>query len=192
MQTNNTLNRIYAEIIGESTAEPDAVLLVSTAEPDPVNFTVTTFIEGNRNGSNYVATYGSATRVSFPADSVYITDSSQRDRAILVQAEEEKTISVYGVAEDGFLALPCDGMKVENFKRYEYIIFSGESPPYLQALSGFLIIPCEENTRIDITPSQLVTLEADDFKTVQFGPNSSHSLLSATWEDSIGRVQGPR
>ena len=45
MQANNTFNRIYAEIIGESTAEPDAVLLVSTAEPDPVNFTVTTFIE---------------------------------------------------------------------------------------------------------------------------------------------------
>ena len=188
MQTNNTFNRIYAEIIGESTAEPDAVLLVSTAEPDPVNFTVTTFIEGNRNRSNYVATYGSTTRVSFPPHSVYITNSSQRDRAILVQAEEGKTISVYGVAEDGFLALPCDGMKVENFKRYEYIIFSGESPPYLQALSGFLIIPCEENTRINITPSQLVTVEADDFKTAQFGPNSSYFLLSATWEDSNGNL----
>ena len=189
MQTNNTLNRIYyAEIIGESTAEPDAVLLVSTAEPDPVNFTVTTFIEGYQNRSNYVARYGSTTRVSFPPDSVYVTNSSQRDRAILVQAEEGKTISVYGASDDGFLALPCDGMKVGNLKRYEYIIFSGKSPPYLQALSGFLIIPCEENTRIDITPSQLVTVEADDFKTVQFGSNSSQSILSATWEDSNGNL----
>ena len=169
----------------------NAVLLVSTAEPDPVNFTVITFIEGNQNRNNYVTTYGSATRVSFPADSVYITDSSQRDRAILVQAEEGKTISVYGVAEDGFLALPCDGMRVKNVNRYEYVIFSVEDTVLLSSVvlkSEFLIIPCEENTRIDITPSQLVTVEADDFKTTQFGPNSSQSILSATWEDNNGNL----
>ena len=165
----------------------DAMLLVSTAEPDSVNFTVTTFIEGNQNRSNYVATYGSATQLSFPADSVYVTDSSQRDRAILVQAEEGKTISVYGVSEDGFLALPCDGMRVKNFNRYEYVIFSAEIM-FEQYKSEFLIIPCEENTRIDITPSQLVTVEADDFKTTQFGPTSSQSTLSATWEDNNGNL----
>ena len=162
----------------------DAVLLVSTAEPDPVHFTVTTFIDGNQNRSNYVAAYGSATQVSFPEDSVYITDSSQRDRAILVQADEGKTISVYGVSEDGFLALPCDGMRVNNFNRYEYVIFSGGNI-FSDYNSEFLIIPCEENTRIDITPSQLVTVEADDFKTTQFGPNSS---LSAMWEDNNGNL----
>ena len=165
----------------------DAVLLVSTAEPDPVNFTVTTFFEGNQNRGNYVARYGSTTQVSFPLDSVYVTDSSQRDRAILVQAEEEKTISVYGVSEDGFLALPCDGMRVKNFNRYEYVIFSGEYT-FAEYNSEFLIIPCEENTRIDITPSQLVTVEADDFKTTQFGPTSSQSILSATWEDNNGNL----
>ena len=168
--------------------ETDPVLLVSTAESDPVNFTVTTFFEGNQNSIDYVATYGSTTRVSFPVDSVYVTNSSQRDRAILIQAEEGKTISVYGASEDGFLALPCDGMKANNFNNYKYIIFSGESPPYLQALSEFVVIPCEENTTIDITPSQLVTVEADDFKTTQFGPTSSQSILSATWEDNNGNL----
>ena len=171
----------------------EAVLLVSTAEPDSVNFTVTTFIEGNQNRGNYVATYGSTTQLSFPADSVYVTDSSQRDRAILVQAEEGKTISVYGVSEEGFLALPCDGMTVNNFNRYEYVIFSTEvifSVVYTseEYKSEFLIIPCEENTKIDITPSQLVTVEADDFKTTQFGPTSPQSILSATWEDSNGNL----
>ena len=166
----------------------NAVLLVSTAEPDPVNFTVTTFIDGNQNRSNYVATYGSTTRMSFPAHSVYITNSSQRDRAILVQAEEGKTISVYGTSVDGFLSLPCDGMTVKNFNRYEYVIFSGEDTLLEEYNSEFLIIPCEENTRIDITPSQLVTVEADDFKTTQFGPTSSQSILSATWEDNNGNL----
>ena len=165
----------------------DAVLLVSTAKPDPVNFTVTTFFGGNQNRSNYVATYGSTTQVSFPADSVYVTNSSQRDRAILVQAEEGKTISVYGVSVDWFLALPCDGMRVKNFNRYEYVIFSG-GDILEEYNSEFLIIPCEENTRIDITPSQLVTVEADDFKTIQFGPTSSQSILSATWEDDSGNL----
>ena len=167
----------------------DAVLLVSTAEPDPVHFTVTTFIDGNQNRSNYVATYGSATRVSFPADSVYVTNSSQRHRAILVQAEEGKTISVYGVSGDGFVALSCDGMRVNNVNRYEYVIFSAGvmSESYK---SEFLIIPC---TRIDITPSQLVTVEADDFKTTQFGliPHTPYCLQHGKITVVIYQVQEP-
>ena len=184
---NNLSTTEYISILQGST-ETDALLLVSTAEPDPVNFTVTTFFEGNQNSIDYVATYGNTTRVTFPVDSVYVTNSSQRDRAILIQAEEGKTISVYGASQDGFLALPCDGMKVNNFNNYKYIIFSGESPPHLQALSEFVVIPCEENTTIDITPSQLVIVEADDFKTAEFGPTSSQSILSARWIDSDGNL----
>ena len=174
---------INANLTGASI--PDPVLLVSTAEPDPVNFNVTIFIEGNQSRSNYVAKYGTTTRISL---SSYVTNSSQRDRAVLIQAEEGKTISVYGASYDGFVALPCDGMRVNNFSNYEYIVFSGESPGVPQIKSEFLVIPCEENTTINITPSQLVTVDADDFETVQFGPTSSHSILSARWTDSDGNL----
>ena len=166
--------------------EPELYILVTTNEPEPVNFTVTTFLRSVENNSMFTATYGATTRVAFPAD-YHITNSAQRDRAIRVQAEVGKKISVYAVNDevrstDGFVALSCDAMTVNNdFRRYDYVILSArlngtvDNP---QTNSEFLIIPCDNNTRIDITPTQKVTVA--DFATTQFGPTAS--VPSAIWE----------
>ena len=167
-------------------------LIVSTTEPDVVHFTVSTvkFNGSIESGSLHNVTFGTTTRVSFPADSVYVSGSEQRDRALHIQAEEGKTISVYGVGDrfhpsDGFVALPCDGMTVENFNRYDYIILSaGQQPNFPQARSEFLIIPCEDNTTITISPPHTVTVDATDFLTTQFGIGSDS--VSAKWQDKLG------
>ena len=172
--------------------EPELYILVTTNEPEPVNFTVTTFLGSVENSSMLTATYGVTTRVAFPADDYYITDTAQRDRAIRVQAEVGKKISVYAVNDevrstDGFVALSCDAMTVNNdFRRYDYVILSArlngtvDNP---QTNSEFLIIPCENNTRIDITPTQKVTVAATDFATTQFGPAAS--VPTAIWQTRI-------
>ena len=162
------------------------ILIVTTTESEPVTFNVTTFWGGIENKIEFIVSYGDYVKVPFSADSVYITDSTQRDRAIRVQAEGEKTISVYGVNDDfhsidGFLALSCDGMTVNDFNRYDYVILSAQSQETNpKTVSEFVIIPCEDNTRIDITPSQLVTLGLTDFNTVSFGP--SNFIRSGRWE----------
>ena len=176
--------------------EPELYILVTTNEPEPVEFTVTTFIEGFENSSTHNITYGTSKGVAFPADLFYIADERQRDRAIRIQAEEGKKISVYAVNDefrstDGFLALSCDGMTVTNdFRRYDYVILSAEltgtvdNPP---TNSEFLIIPCEDDTRIDITPTQLVTVDAPDFSTPQFGPGTVST--TTMWRLQIGNVR---
>ena len=174
--------------------EPELYILVTTNEPMPVNFIVTTF-RGEEVSNTYTATYGTTTRVAFSADDFYITDEMQRDRAIYVQAEVGKKISVYAVNDefrstDGFVALSCDGMTVNSdFRRYDYVILSAEltgTDDNPLTNSEFLIIPCEDNTRIDITPTQLVTVVASDFST-QFGPGASVS--TAQWRNRVGNVR---
>ena len=174
--------------------EPELFILVTTNEPEPVKFTVTTFHEGEVS-IMYTATHGTTTRVPFSADDFYITDQKQRDRAIRVQADVGKKISVYAVNDefrstDGFVALSCDGITVESdFRRYDYVILSAEltgTADNPQTNSEFLIIPCEDNTRIDITPTQLVTVDAPDFSTPQFGPGS---VSSAQWRNQVGNVR---
>ena len=81
----------------EAVVEPKHFILVTTNEPMPVEFTVTTFLGGFENSSTYTVTYGTSRRVVFRADMFYVTEETQRDRAIRVQAEEEKKISVFAV-----------------------------------------------------------------------------------------------
>ena len=171
--------------------EPELYILVTTNEPEPVEFTVTTFLNDVDDSNTYTATYGTTTRVAFPADTFYVTDQMQRDRAIRVQAEDGKKISVYAVNDevrstDGFLALSCDGMTVNDFRRYDYVILSAGTVDNLPTNSEFLIIPCEDDTRIDITPTQLVAVDAPDFSTTQFGPGS---VSSAQWRLNVGNVR---
>ena len=175
--------------------EPELYILVTTNEPMPVNFIVTTFRE-EEVSNTYTATYGTTTRVAFSADDFYITNEMQRDRAIYVQAEVGKKISVYAVNDefrstDGFLALSCDGMTVNSdFRRYDYVILSAKltvTDDIPQTNSEFLIIPCEDNTRIDITPTWLVTVDAPDFSTTQFRPGASVS--TAQWRNQFGNVR---
>ena len=171
-----------------------AYIIVSTTEPEQVEFNVTTYFEGEENSTTYVVTYGNNTLISFPAKTVYVSNEQQRDRIIRVQAEDGQTISVYGVNDeyrstDGFVALSCDGMEVSNFRRYDYVIVSSklsERQDKTLTYSTVLIVPCEDNTRIDITPTQLVTVDAPDFSTPQFGPGS---VSSAQWRLNVGNVR---
>lgn len=173
-------------IIGRD--EPKAVLLVTTTEREPVMFTVT----NSSSSSRYMATFGVSTRIEFPADSVVVENGNQRDRYILVQAEDHKTISVYGVNDedrstDGFVALSCDGMSLGiPFRRYEYAIVSGDkeiTSSSLQTFSEFLLMPCEDDTEIEIVPSQLITVSG--FRFSQFGPGGHRD--SSKWEDLSGK-----
>ena len=153
------------------------------------NVSTVEFDGGISSSGVYNVTFGTTTQVSFPADSVYVSESMQRDRAIHIQAEKGKTISVYGVGDmfhqsDGFVALSCDGMTVRNFNRYDYVIFSAGQVNLPQMRSEFLIIPCEDNTTITISPSHTVTVNASDFVTTKFGIGSDTN--SALWQDVLG------
>ena len=170
--------------------EPNVQILVSTDEPDPVSFTVRATDVNNM----YTATYGSITKVELPADSFQVASDNERDKGILVQAESGKTISVYGVNDefrstDAFTGLSCDGMKIGTdavpYTRYEYLILSGDfvgDESSIQTSSELLVMPCEDDTDIDIYPSQIITYNFGQ-GTISIVPGASSS-----WDGNAGET----
>ena len=169
------------------TSASRALLLVTTTESEPVTFSVRT----KHFHTFHTATFGVSTQLAIPAE-FFVTDVLQRDGYIMVQTEDNKTISIYGVNDeqrstDGFVALSCDGMQLGvPFRRYEYAIVSAETElcRSLLTYSEFLILPCEDNTEIEIVPSQIISLAAGDVSALVFG--FDHSVTSARWQDSVG------
>ena len=177
--------------------EPNVQIFVTTTETDPVSFTVTTAAFG---ASTHTARARESTHIEIPADSVYVRSNTQRNGYVKVKAEEGKTISVYGVNDelrstDGFVALSCDGMEVGiPFERYEYVIVSSKNEPSASSsltVSEFLVIPCHDDTRIRLVPSQVVSVSASDFSILRFGPGTPSA--HADWESRIGgSIQRPQ
>ena len=129
---------------------PSLLLFVTTPETNPVTFTVTA------NGFNFTGTAfnSSSTEISIPS-TFQVESSSERNKGIYVKAEGERKIIVYGLSyngasSDGFLALPCTNLTVEE---YEYYAMTYPAT----ITSDVLIVGCEDNTLVT-TPSNTIIL----------------------------------
>ena len=168
-----------------SVPRPVAALFVTTNEPTPVRFTVETDPIYGISTQNRTAEYGRTTVIRFPTGSgspsgpdIRLRTSSQRggnpasrNKYIRVKAEDGRKITVFGlndedVSTDAFLALPCqayDGITTNT--PYEYFIFSAnnvEGPDDTEVpafRSAFLIVTCESDTTIEITPTHTIEFE---------------------------------
>ena len=150
-------------------------LLISTAEPDNVTFTVS--LNENlppemRVGFPHTATisYGQVYILDLP-DGMGLTFEGttaaiERSKTIRVRTEENKLITVHGYNDnirtsDGFIAISCDAMRQEVFNRYEYFILAADkfpSPSDPPKNSLFLVIPCDDDTTIRVEPSRELSL----------------------------------
>ena len=167
-----------------SGAQSNLQILVSTDDPSPVSFIVTRFLGGTTT-TTHTATYGSITKVELSAETfqvIFSSNSSERNKHIIVQAEAGKSISVYGVNDentttDAFFALSCDGMTIKNtFSKYEYIIVSGNFGYSDPINSEFLIVPCESRSNLEICPTQRITFNFGT-GTKQIAPGRCRTVL---------------
>ena len=160
----------------------DAYFIVTTTNTGVVNFTVTTKFTGVTVTKHHQVTWDQPTQMSYPADSVYVRATSETDKGICVEAEEGKKISIYVVnnetaSTDGFVALPCDAMAVTSFVIYDYLILSTllnvtDSPGTLPRASQFMVIACEDDTKVTVRPS-VVLSGGGVFSKNRFGPGLS-------------------
>ena len=162
---------------------PDEYFIVTTSETGVVMFDVTTTFGGVHSTTAYAVNSTHPTRVNFPPDDVYVTSIHERDKAIRIETKNNKKISVFVINDefrttDGFVALPCDSMKVEpDFRRYDYLILSTKLDTTDQAgliptPSQFLIITCEDDTVVNVTPSTNIG-SSGVFEHILFGPSSA-------------------
>ena len=149
-----------------NTSRQVAAIFVTTNEPTPVRFTVEEYISIGWSPQifsvlistqNRTTEYGRTTVIRFRPISEIVADelTTSASRYVRVTAEDGKNITVFGLNDDGaFLALPCqsyDGITSSN--PYEYFIFSANNP---SLRSSFLIVTCEDDTTINILPSQTI------------------------------------
>ena len=168
---------------------PDAYLMISTNETGVVDFDVTTVIGGVERSTAYTVDSSAPTRVNFAADDVYITSIQERDKAITVQTRNSKKVTIQVMNDefrstDGFVALPCDAMTVpSDFRTYEYLVLSTNQDTTDQTgstprSSQFLVITCEDNTEVQLTPSIAIS-GSGVFTENRFGPGEAQG--SSNW-----------
>ena len=119
-------------------------LFITSIEPDPVPITIETLRGFNFTG---IATQNETTTVEIP-NTFEVVSSSERDKGIRVSAGDNRIV-VYGLnyhkdTSDGFLALPCDRLPVEQYEYYAISYTIGGS------YSHILFVGCEDNTVVQI------------------------------------------
>ena len=157
---------------------PNVAILVTTLETDPVTVIVEledSFPDPNNDfPMTKTVRYGESTRFDLPVprltsggrvgNDIRVSSQTELNKGIRVYTTEaDKLISVYGlnsegVSTDAFVALPCQEYPT-GF--YNYFIFSATIATGTTAgdsSSAFLIIPCQDNTEIRITPTESVNV----------------------------------
>ena len=168
---------------------PFAYFMVSTEEDGLVEFDVRTNFGGVESITTYLVNSTQPTRVNFLADDVYVRNIQDRDKAIWLKTKNGKRVAVYVINDefrstDGFVALPCDAMTAPgDFRRYNYVVLSTNQDTTNQAASiprstQFMIITCEDNTVVTVTPSTTVS-GSGVFQHTTFGPDSTQK--SSVW-----------
>ena len=130
-----------APVLGSST-----ILMVSTSSQDTVKFTVDTLSDFTYNGT---VSLSSPANVVLPLDFMVTNDStSQRRKGIHVKAEGNKTIAVFGMNEDVYLALPCNHLPVMQYEYYAVNYDRPQSSEYPTCKPFVLLVGCEDSTTI--------------------------------------------
>ena len=145
-------------------------LVVSTENSLPVQFSVET---SNLLFYSGITTISSPVTVNLPISSlVFGASYTYRNKGVHVYTTGHGSISVlainYRTSTVGeYLAYPCPDT---NSDLHEYYIVSTQTN---RRLSEFLLVGCDDNTTITITPTQTVSIPAD----VQSSSSSQVSVL---------------
>jgi len=149
----STANEFFVAFTFTVDQPPTLQLFVTTPEPTPVDFSVTTLTGFSFNGT---ATRQSTTTVILPS-TLQVRSNTERNKGIHIKAEGNKRIVVYGLnyrqfTSDAFVALPCERSTVDQYEYYALTYHGISHVP-----STILMVACEDNTTIT-TPSTTVTL----------------------------------
>ena len=127
-------------------------LFVTTPESEPINFAVSTLTGFTYSG---IATNTETIDIDIPLSFV-VQSSSETNKGIRIQAEENKKIVVYGLnyhqyTSDAFLALPCDRFAVDQYDYYAIGYHDSINAP-----STILLVGCEDDTTITTSSNTFI------------------------------------
>ena len=138
----------FGNIIGTATY----YLYVTTPERQPVSFTISA--PGTGYSANRMVQYGEVATFAFAASEYELKSTSDREKAIIVRAESDRELTVYGgnldtFASDSFLSLPKQ--PDEGQSTFKYIVASYNTA-FGGVESAVAIIAQYKETLLSITP----------------------------------------
>ena len=157
-------------------------LFITTTESVPVPFTVS-----SSTGQIYSGTATNSLAINVTLLSSFIVlDNTIRDKGVLVHATDaSKELTVHGInyrpkTADGFVVLPCFDFQEQNYTYYAVSTY------FSRTSSQVLLIGCENNTEISITPTQTIEIPSD----LARGSNSPVTLTSGrSYTITLSRFQ---
>jgi len=161
-------------------------LYITTTESVPVPFTVS-----SSTGQIYSGTATNSVAINVTLSSSFaVVDNTVRDKGVWIRATEaSKKLTVHGLntasfTVDGFVALPCHDYQKQNYNYYAVSTYFSRNSEML--ISQVLLIGCEDNTQLTITPNQTIVIPPD----LVSGSNSPVSVTSGTsYSVTLNRLQ---
>ena len=181
---SNVANEFYIGFMKNSLGNGSLSIFVSTMESNPVNFSVRSS-QGNLCSNTAHNNY--FTQVTLP-NSYAVSDITERDKGVWIRATDtSKRLIVYGVnvQQDGFVAFPCYNYPIESYTYYAVSTpFSNTTSERLS--SEVLLVGCEDNTAVTITPTQEIQIPSD----LVTGQNTAITLSPGqSYTVSLNRLQ---
>ena len=142
----------YVAFFGNFDLQATYYLYVTTPERQPVSFTISA--PGTGYSANGTVEYGEVATFAFTASEYELSSTSDRGKAIIVRAESNGELTVYGgnllnLSSDSFLSLPKQSD--EGQSTYKYIVASYVTID--SALESSVAIIAQYNeTLLSITP----------------------------------------
>ena len=151
-------------------------LFITTVKNVSVPFTVSSSTGQLYSGN---ATNNEAIDVTLPSSFV-VENNTVRNKGVWIHATD--AITVHGMNDasnsaDGFVALPCYDFQQQNYVFYAvstHYIQTSDNSSAVQLMSQVLLVGCENNTQLTITPTQTIEIPSD----LVTGTNSPISVTS--------------
>ena len=165
-------------------------LFITTTESVPIPFTVSSSTGQIYSGT---ATNGIARSVTL-SSSFAVEENTVRNKGVWIHATDaSKKLTVHGMnyvsnTADGFVALPCYDYQVQNFTYYAvstYLSYLNRIS-VVELRSQVLLIGCENDTELTITPTQTIEIPSDLVR----GSNSSLTVIPGrSYTITLNRLQ---
>ena len=182
-QQDNQGNEFYITFIKNILA-PNLIVFVTTAEYEPVSFTIETSQTGIESGT---ATAGQVTDFQYPS-SYELTSETDRTKWIHLKAEGDRKIIVYAASEVQFTTDTCLCLPAEDIDTAStYVAVMEDSSVNTYAEIG--IVAAADNTVLSITPTQTITVGTTSVSagaTGQITLNRRDTLLLRSLDDLTG------
>ena len=165
-------------------------LYVTTPERQPVSFTISA--PGTGYSANGTVEYGEVATFRFNASEYELKNTSDRGKAIIVRAESDRELTVYGgnlerLASDSFLSLPKQLDQGQS--TYKYIVASYNSFLVDEPESFVAIVAQYDGTLLSITPrvnTMIGTTFTPAGATTNIALQEAETFLIADFNDLTG------